>query len=229
MNVIVKSELKRNGRSYHEGAYAQNDVRRPSLLMSLLPLIALIILIIIGSVFKISQILVLSLVIVIVLEMIMYRSYIKSHIEIINTGTIDALTPLLSTASTIAFGQVVANIGSIAEFTKKIISQSSSKLLIASLITIVFSVITGSGSGAIGIMAPAYGNFLLSSGISAEVIHRVLSISSTVMPNTPHSGVVIALLALSNLSHKESFKHVFLAPAVTGTLALLTALAISSL
>ncbi len=229
MNIIVQRELKRNGHGVYDVLNKDDSVKRPSLLISLLPLIALITFIILGSWLKISQILVIALVAVIILEMIIFRNYVNSHVEIINAGTIDALTPLLSTASTIAFGQVIANIGSIAEFTRKIISQSSSKLLIASLITIVFSVITGSGSGAIGIMAPAYGGFLLSTGISADVIHRVLAISSTIMPNTPHSGVVIALLSLSNLSHKEAFKHVFLAPAVTGTLALIAVLIMSAL
>jgi H+/gluconate symporter-like permease len=228
MSIIVESEIKRNGKTERADLLQQNIHKRPTLLLSLLPLVSLITIIIVGSWLRIDQILIIALLVVILQEMFLFRHYVSSHIEIINTGTIDALAPLLSTASTIAFGQLVANIGTIADYTRRIISQSSSKLLMAAVITIIFSVITGSGSGAIGIMVPAHGSFLLSTGISAEIIHRILSISSTIMPNTPHSGVVIALLSLSNLSHKESFKHVFLAPTLTGILALITAFLLSS-
>ncbi|PKM86276.1 MAG: hypothetical protein CVU85_08355 [Firmicutes bacterium HGW-Firmicutes-10] len=229
MNVVMKRELRRNTTIEHLNIIKDESLRNPSLFLSLLPLIALISFIIVGTWLNVPQILIIALLFVIIIEMFIYRSYITSHIEIINSGTIDALSPLLSTASTIAFGQVIANVGGIADFTRKIIGESSSKLIVAAMITVLFSIITGSGSGAIGIMVSAHGSFLLSTGISAEVIHRILAISSTIMPNTPHSGVVIALLSLSSLTHKESFKHVFFAPAVTGTIALAVSLILSSI
>lgn len=205
----------------------KKSTNKPTLIRSITPLILLVLIIIVGSIINVPKILNIALVVVILVEAVLFHSYIDSHVDTINTGTSESLIPLLSTSSTIAFGQVVANIGYIADVTRNFIIHSSSKLMSAALLTIVFSLITGSASGAIAIIVPTYGNFLQTSGITVDVIHRVLALSSTIMPNTPHSGVVLALLTLSKLSHKEAFKHVFLAPAVSGFASLVVALLIA--
>jgi H+/gluconate symporter-like permease len=221
MNVVVKRHVNRQDHQIIERPPIR-AISRPNLMKSLLPILTLITLIIIGSILNIPQVLTISLIIVIILEMFLYNHNISSHVDILNSGTLDALLPLLSTASTIAYGQFVANIGSVSQFTRKIIESSPSKLFMAALITVFFSLVTASASGAMGIIMQSQGEFLLIQEIPAHIIHRILAISTTILPNAPHSGVVIALLSLARLSHKESYKHVFLAPAICGTLALAT-------
>lgn len=92
---------------------------------------------------------------------------------------------------------------------------------------LLITVVTASASGAIGIIISTQGEYLLSLGISAEAIHRVLATASTLLPNLPHSGVVIALLSLAGLSHKEAYKHVFLAPLLVGVFGLVTTMLLS--
>ena len=46
-------------------------------------------------------------------------------------------------------------------------------------------------------------------GIPLEVLHRVASMASGGMDTLPHNGAVITLLAVSGLTHKQSYKDIF--------------------
>jgi H+/gluconate symporter-like permease len=53
-----------------------------------------------------------------------------------------------------------------------------------------------------------------------EVLHRVAAMASGGMDTLPHNGAVITLLAVTGLSHRQSYKDVF-AITVIKTLAVL--------
>jgi H+/gluconate symporter-like permease len=42
-----------------------------------------------------------------------------------------------------------------------------------------------------------------------EVLHRVAAIASGGMDTLPHNGAVITLLAVTGLSHRQSYKDIF--------------------
>ncbi|PTA85892.1 transporter, partial [Kosakonia sp. H7A] len=46
-------------------------------------------------------------------------------------------------------------------------------------------------------------------GIPMEVLHRVASMASGGMDTLPHNGAVITLLAVTGLSHRQSYKDIF--------------------
>ncbi|MGN6082206.1 MAG: GntP family permease, partial [Trinickia sp.] len=46
-------------------------------------------------------------------------------------------------------------------------------------------------------------------GIPLEVLHRVASMASGGMDTLPHNGAVITLLAVTGLTHKESYRDIF--------------------
>ena len=46
-------------------------------------------------------------------------------------------------------------------------------------------------------------------GIPLEVFHRVASMASGGMDTLPHNGAVITLLAVTGLTHKQSYKDIF--------------------
>lgn len=225
--LYMKWAIKRQGQSaeeIHEEEGVKQHENGPGIVKSLLPIFLLIGIIIIGSAFDIPEILTIALVIVVLSEMILFHPHLSSHIYVLNTGTTDALLPLLSTASTIAYGSYIANNKVVSDLTRKLMTSFSNKLVMGSIVTIIFSVITASASGAIGIVMASQGQYLLGIGLDSEVIHRVLATASILLPNMPHSGVVIALLTLSELSHKEAFKHVFWGPSVVGLTGLIITL-----
>jgi len=55
--------------------------------------------------------------------------------------------------------------------------------------------------------------------ISPELLHRVASVASGGMDTMPHNGAVITLLGIVGLTHKDSYKDIFvtslLIPVVT--------------
>jgi H+/gluconate symporter-like permease len=79
--------------------------------------------------------------------------------------------------------------------------------------TTVLAGITGSASGGMSIalsaMAEHYNAAILAAGIPPEVMHRVVAMASGGMDTLPHNGAVITLLAVTGLTHKQSYKDIF--------------------
>jgi H+/gluconate symporter-like permease len=46
-------------------------------------------------------------------------------------------------------------------------------------------------------------------GIPMEVLHRIAAMASGGMDTLPHNGAVITLLAVTGLSHRQSYKDIF--------------------
>ncbi|MCP1373854.1 GntP family permease [Dyella lutea] len=73
--------------------------------------------------------------------------------------------------------------------------------------------ITGSASGgmsiALGAMADTFIHNAQAAGIPMEVLHRVAAMASGGMDTLPHNGAVITLLAVTGLTHRQSYKDIF--------------------
>jgi H+/gluconate symporter-like permease len=46
-------------------------------------------------------------------------------------------------------------------------------------------------------------------GIPMEVLHRVAAMASGGMDTLPHNGAVITLLAVTGLTHRQSYRDIF--------------------
>ena len=73
--------------------------------------------------------------------------------------------------------------------------------------------LTASASGGLGIsldaLAPTYMQMSQALNISPEILHRVASLSCGGLDTLPHNGAVITTLAICGLTHKESYKDIF--------------------
>ena len=73
--------------------------------------------------------------------------------------------------------------------------------------------ITGSASGGMSIALAAMSKDFIEMahqyGIPMEVLHRVAAMASGGMDTLPHNGAVITLLAVTGLTHRESYKDIF--------------------
>jgi H+/gluconate symporter-like permease len=73
--------------------------------------------------------------------------------------------------------------------------------------------ITGSASGGLSIalatMADGFISAAQVAGIPLEVLHRIAAMASGGMDTLPHNGAVITLLAVTGLTHKESYRDIF--------------------
>ncbi|WP_248912415.1 hypothetical protein [Paenibacillus antarcticus] len=86
------------------------------------------------------------------------------------------------------------------------------------------SIITGSASGGMGIALSTLGdtfyNAALATGISPDALHRIAAVASgaSIFPN---NGALLTLLAVTGLSHKETYKDVFVVAFIIPTIALI--------
>jgi H+/gluconate symporter-like permease len=89
----------------------------------------------------------------------------------------------------------------------------SNPLINAAVTTTVLAGITGSASGGLSIalaaMAGRFAAAAQASGIPLEVLHRVIAMASGGMDSLPHNGAVITLLAVTGLSHRQSYRDIF--------------------
>jgi H+/gluconate symporter-like permease len=62
---------------------------------------------------------------------------------------------------------------------------------------------------ALAAMAETFIANAAAAGIPLEVFHRVASMASGGMDTLPHNGAVITLLAVTGLTHRQSYKDIF--------------------
>ncbi len=128
------------------------------------------------------------------------------------TAIAGALLSVTNTASEYGFGGIIAALPgflTIAEGLKAIPG-----VLINEAISVnVLAGITGSASGGMSIalatMADTFIAGAQAANIPLEVLHRVASMASGGMDTLPHNGAVITLLAVTGLTHKDSYGDIF--------------------
>jgi H+/gluconate symporter-like permease len=128
------------------------------------------------------------------------------------TAVAGALLAATNTASEYGFGGVIAALPGflvIAEGLKAIPG-----VLVNEAITVTaLAGITGSASGGMSIalatMADSFIAGAQTAGIPLEVLHRVAAMASGGMDTLPHNGAVITLLAVTGLTHRDSYRDIF--------------------
>ena len=128
------------------------------------------------------------------------------------TAIAGALLAATNTASEYGFGGVIAALPGfliIADGLKAIPG-----VLVNEAITVTaLAGITGSASGGMSIaLATMADNFIASAqaaDIPLEVLHRIAAMASGGMDTLPHNGAVITLLAVTGLTHRDSYRDIF--------------------
>jgi H+/gluconate symporter-like permease len=118
----------------------------------------------------------------------------------------------MNTASEYGFGAVIAALPGFL-----VVSQALAAIpnpLVNEAISVTaLAGITGSASGGMSIALAALSETFIQSaqtaGIPLEVFHRVAAMASGGMDTLPHNGAVITLLAVTGLTHRQSYKDIF--------------------
>jgi H+/gluconate symporter-like permease len=142
-----------------------------------------------------------------------------------------ALLAATNTASEYGFGGVIAALPGfliVADALKTIPG-----VLVNEAVTVTaLAGITGSASGGMSIalatMADTFIAGAEAAGIPLEVLHRIASMASGGMDTLPHNGAVITLLAVTGLTHRDSYKDIFVVTLIK-TAAVFVAIAVFQL
>lgn len=139
-----------------------------------------------------------------------------------------AMLASMNTASEFGFGGVIAALPGFL-LVSGALASISDPLIRASITVTSLAGITGSASGGMSIALAAVGDQLMNAtdaaGIPRQVLHRVVSMASGGMDTLPHNGAVITVLAVTGLTHKQSYKDIFVIT-VLKTLAVFVVIAI---
>lgn len=186
----------------------------PPFVVSILPLILLIVIAIIGSLlgdeFVKKNIIYVALLTGIISAIVLFNKYIDKKIATLSIGASGAVGPIFATASAVAFGSVVTAASGFGVFSDIILNIPGPPVISLTVLTSAMAAITGSSSGALGIVMPNFAQYYLDAGVSPEIIHRVAAVASNILTIVPQSGVFLTFLSLTGLSHKNGFKQTFI-------------------
>ncbi|MDR0555413.1 MAG: GntP family permease [Holosporaceae bacterium] len=152
----------------------------------------------------------------------------------LNQGATDSLTPIFNTASVVGYGAVINSLPGFALMRDYILSMSPENPLISgSCVTGLLGAVTGSASGGMSISLEMMGAKLFAAagaqGLDPEILHRIIALSSSTLHALPHNGAIITLLVICGLTHRDSYRDIFMVSLVSTTIATVVALLITML
>jgi H+/gluconate symporter-like permease len=123
-----------------------------------------------------------------------------------------ALLASMNTATEYGFGSVIAALPGFIVI-RDALTAIPNPLVNEAISVTTLAGITGSASGGLSIALAAMSNQFIAAanaaGIPLDVLHRVAAMASGGMDTLPHNGAVITLLAVTGLTHRQSYKDIF--------------------
>src|ERR1700730_10508043 len=123
-----------------------------------------------------------------------------------------SLLASMNTASEYGFGAVIASLPGFLVI-KEALRAIPNPLVNEAITVTTLAGITGSASGGMSIALAAMSDQFIAAANAAhiplEVLHRVAAMASGGMDTLPHNGAVITLLAVTGLTHRQSYKDIF--------------------
>lgn len=144
--------------------------------------------------------------------------------QLLADGATSCLLPIFNTASEVGYGATIASLTGFAAIKSAVLGMFPSNPLLAEFVSInALAGITGSASGGLTIALETLGPTFLERGVAAgidpELIHRAAAMSCSGLDTLPHNGAVITLLLICGLTHRQSYKDVFVTTAAAPILA----------
>ena len=141
-----------------------------------------------------------------------------------DAGANAAALPVLSVASLVGFGSVVAALPAFGLVRDWVLGIEGGPLVSLAVATNVLAALTGSASGGLTIaldaLGGAYMKIALEQGIDPGLLHRVSVIGAGTLDMLPHNGAVVTVLAVCGSSHRESYFDIVMVGVVSSLVAL---------
>lgn len=233
--IYIKFALKRaqaKGETYEITA-ADSEVAEqketPSLFMSLLPLIVLIVIIIAGSQLGVANVVYIGMIVAVVVSMIVFNKYIPSQRDTMGNGAKNALGPALFTSAAVGVGTVAAASVGFTVIYEAIFNMPGGTYVSAATMAAVLGGVMGSGSGAVGIIAQNFLEPYLATGCDPAALAKIIATAATIGGALPNSGAMFGMLAAMGLNHGNSYKHIAAISIGAGLCALIVMIVLANL
>lgn len=147
-------------------------------------------------------------------------------------GANASVLPILSVASLVGFGAVVASLPAFAMVRDWVLAIEGGPLVSLAVATNILAALTGSASGGLTIaldaLGPSYMKLAAETGLNPQLMHRVAVIGAGTLDSLPHNGAVVTLLAVCGCTHRESYFDIVMAAIVGALIALAAVIVLGS-
>ena len=152
--------------------------------------------------------------------------------ETMDSGANASVLPVLSVASLVGFGAVVAAVPAFDIVRDWVLSIEGGPLVSLAVATNLLAALTGSASGGLTIALDALGStytrLAVEHGIDPSLLHRIAVMSAGTLDSLPQNGAVVTLLAVCGSTHRESYFDIVMAAIVGPVIALAAVIALGS-
>ncbi|HJY50448.1 MAG TPA: GntP family permease [Stellaceae bacterium] len=152
--------------------------------------------------------------------------------ETMDAGANASVLPVLSVASLVGFGAVVAAVPAFTILRDWVLSIEGGPLVSLAVSTNLLAALTGSASGGLTIALDALGatymRLAAAHGIDPALLHRIAVMSAGTLDSLPQNGAVVTLLAVCGSTHRESYLDIVMAAIVGPIIALVAVIALGS-
>lgn len=153
--------------------------------------------------------------------------------ESMDAGANASVLPVLSVASLVGFGAVVAAMPAFEAVRDWVLGIGGGPLVSLAVATNILAALTGSASGgmtiALDALGPTFMQIASETGLSPSLMHRVAVIASGTLDSLPHNGAVVTMLAVCGCTHRESYLDIVMVAVVGATLALVAVIVLGGL
>jgi H+/gluconate symporter-like permease len=182
----------------------------------------------VGGVWSVVTALMAAIVTVIVIN----RARLPGLRETMDAGANASVLPVLSVASLVGFGAVVAAVPAFGIVRNWVLSIEGGPLVSLAVATNLLAALTGSASGGLTIALDALGSTYMrlaaEHGIDPALLHRIAVLSAGTLDSLPQNGAVVTLLAVCGSTHRESYFDIVMAAIVGPIIALAAVIALGS-
>lgn len=145
----------------------------------------------------------------------------------LESGAVAAVGPLLGTAAGVGFGASLAALPSTATLVDALAEATDGDTAVfAAGVAMLYAGLIGSSSGGLLLAFEGETGAMLAEAAAPEAAHRFASLGAGVIDTLPHSGAVIALLAVCGARHAGAYRDIFVVTVIGPALALGVALAL---
>ena len=150
-----------------------------------------------------------------------------------DAGVNASVLPVVSVASLVGFGAVIAALPAFATVRDWVLSIEGGPLVSLAVSTNVLAALTGSASGGLTIALDALGETYMrlaqDLGIDPALMHRVAVIGAGTLDSLPHNGAVVTLLAVCGSTHGKSYFDIVMAGILGPIVALVAVILLGTL
>ena len=200
----------------------EKDGKLPNIVLAVLPIVCVAVVL---NAFK--QDISVALLSGIVLCCVLFFKNITGIPKILTDSVSSAALTTVNASAIVAIGAVVKAAPGFTQMVDGILEFSTSggnPLIIFGIATTLLCGLNASGMGGLSTTLSVLAEPFMAMGVNPAIMHRIGVIASVGLDSLPHSGGIVAVLAISGVSYKEGYKYMFVVTVVITLMALALAL-----